>query len=164
MTTTEKVNISDLEVINTDEVLPDVNKPYIVQMKVDGVSYEFAGVLLGEQSSEAPEHRDHPDTLTAPKGVKCSKCRWLEVELYRRIDETPNVYVVITRGPSIVEGERDYEKIFFTESAFEVADLLTVRKTRSTQAPFMPPQHARVIAQAAAHDAALREVYKTVVA
>lgn len=164
MTITDKVNLADLEVINVDTDMPDINEPYIMQLTVEGVSYEFAGVLLAEGSSQADQHRDHPESATAPKGVKCSKCRWLEVEIYRRIDEDPNVYVVVTRGPSIVPDERDYEKIAFTESEYEVAELLTVRKTRGTQSTFMPPQHARALAQAAAHDPKLREVYRTVVA
>lgn len=164
MTITDKVNLADLDVINVDNDLPDVNEPYIMQLRVEGVAYEFAGVLLAEGSSQSDQHRDHPETDTAPKGVKCSKCRWLEVEIYRRIDETPNVYVVVTRGPSICEGERDYEKIAFTESEYEVAELLTVRKTRGVTSTFMPPQHARALAQAAAHDPKLREVYRTVVA
>ena len=159
MTITEKVNLADLEVINVDKELPDIDKPYIMQLKIEGQSYEFAGVLLAEGSSQSDMHRDHPDTATAPKGVKCSACRWLEVELYRRIDETPHVYVVVTRGPSICAGERDYEKITFTESPYEVVEVLTVRKTRGTQSTFLPPQHARAIAQAAAHDEGIRKAY-----
>ena len=164
MTITDKVDIQRLEVVNVDTDLPDINVPYIMQLTVEGKAYEFAGVLLAEGSSQADQHRDHPDTPRAPKGVKCSACRWLEVEIYRRIDEDPNVYVVITRGPSICEGERDYEKISFTESEYEVAEFLTVRKTRGPQSTFMPPQHARALAQAAAHDDKLRVVYQTVVA
>lgn len=171
MTITDKLDFSKLEVINVDKDLPDINEPYILQMKIEGVEYEFAGVMLAEASSQADTHRDHPDSDTAPKGVKCSACRWLEVEIYRKypdqgkFDDTRDyIYVVVTRGPSIVPDERDYEKISFTESEYEVAELLTVRKTRGTQSTFMPPQHARALAQAAAHDAKLREVYRTVVA
>lgn len=165
MTITDKdQSLQNLTVIDTDKELPDINTPYIMRMKVDGVAYEFAGVLLAEGSSEGAAHRDHPDTPTAPKGVKCSKCRWLEVEIYKRLDTDPHEYVVITRGPSRCEGEQNYAKIEFTESAFAVAELLTVRKTRGTMNTFMPPQHALAIAQAASHDAALREVYQSVVA
>jgi len=159
-----ELDVSDLEVINVDKELPDIAQPYIMQLKIENIDYEFAGVLLAEGSSQADTHRDHPDTDTAPKGVKCSACRWLEVEIYRRIDEDPQTYIVVTRGPSICEGERDYEKISFTESEYEVVELLTVRKTRGTQSTFLPPQHARALAQAASHDDKLREVYRTVVA
>ena len=164
VTSANSIDFANLDTINVDEELPDIDTPYIMSLTVEGITYEFAGVLLAEGSSQADQHRDHPDSATAPKGVKCSKCRWLEVEIYRRIDETPNVYVVVTRGPSIVPGERDYEKIAFTESEYEVAEFLTVRKTRGAQSTFMPPQHARALAQAAAHDPKLREVYRTVVA
>jgi hypothetical protein len=159
-----KTDFSHLDVVNVDKELPDINTPYIMQIKVEGQSYEFAGILLAEGSSQSDSHRDHADSDTAPKGVKCSACRWLEVELYRRIDEKSDVYVVVTRGPSICEGERDYEKITFTESAYEVVEVLTVRKTRGTQSTFLPPQHARALAQAAAHDEGLKDAYLSAVA
>jgi hypothetical protein len=164
MTTTDKVDISELETINVDEELPDIATPYIMKLTVESVPYEFAGIMLADQSSEAPEHRNHDGQATAPKGVKCSKCRWLEVEIYRRIDEFPTIYVVVTRGPSRIEGERNYAKIVFTESPFEVVEALTVRKTTGTQATFIPPQHARAIAQAAGHDEGMRRAYTQAVA
>lgn len=166
-----KIDLKDLEVVNVDRDLPTINKPHIMQLKVESVQYEFAGVLLAYGSSESNDHRDHPTTDYAPKGVKCSACRWLEVELYRKFPDPANfddtrtsIYVVVTRGPSMVPGERDYEKITFTESEYEVVEVLTVRKTRGTQSTFLPPQHARALAQAAAHDEKLREAYLGAVA
>jgi hypothetical protein len=176
MTTKNQVNhidIKDLEVVNIDRDLPTINKPHIMQLVVERQKYEFAGVLLAWGSFEDSDHRDHPNSDYAPKGVKCSACRWLEVELYRKFptalndddyDAQESTYVVVTRGPSIIPGERDYEKITFTESALEVLEVLTVRKTRGEQSTFLPPQHARAIAQAAAHDDGLREVYISAVA
>jgi hypothetical protein len=162
---------ADLEVIDVDRDLPTINKPYVMKLSVEKQKYEFAGVLLAWGSSESGDHRDHANTDYAPKGVKCSACRWLEVELYSKFPDQVNedngqgsMYVVVTRGPSIVPGERDYEKITFTESAYEVVEVLTVRKTRGTQSTFLPPQHARALAQAAAHDDGIKDAYLEAVA
>lgn len=167
----DQVDHKNLEVVNVDRDLPDINKPHIMQLKVERQQYEFAGALLAWGSSESGDHRDHPNSDYAPKGVKCSACRWLEVELYRKFSSSANddggqgnTYVVVTRGPSIVPDERDYEKITFTESAYEVVEVLTVRKTRGTQSTFLPPQHARALAQAAAHDEGLKDAYLQAVA
>lgn len=167
----DQVDHQNLEVVNIDRDLPDINKAHIMQLKVERQQYEFAGALLAYGSSESGDHRDHPNSDFAPKGVKCSACRWLEVELYRKFPDSANdddgqgnTYVVVTRGPSIVPEERDYEKITFTESAYEVVEVLTVRKTRGTQSTFLPPQHARALAQAAAHDDGLKDAYLQAVA
>lgn len=161
-----KMNLADLDVIDVDVDLPTIAKPYIFRLEVEKQKYQFAGVMLAYGSSESGDHRDHPNTTYAPKGVKCSACRWLEVELYLKYpdqvnddQQQGNVYVVVTRGPSIIPEERDYEKITFTESAYEVVEVLTVRKTRGVQSTFLPPQHARALAQAAAHDDGLKDAY-----
>lgn len=169
MTTKNQVDHSQLEVFdidNDDREMPVINKPHILQLTVEDREYSFAGVLLAWESSESNDHRDHPNSDYAPKGVKCSACRWLEVELYKRLPDSVNdddgqgpTYVVVTRGPSLIPGERDYEKITFTESAFAVVEVLTVRKTRGTQSTFLPPQHAMALAKAAAHDDGIKEAY-----
>lgn len=161
-----EVDFSQLEVFDTDRNVPQANRPYILQLKVDKVAYEFAGMLIGWSTSESATHRDHPDTDYAPKGVKCSACRWLEVELYIRFGEItpdgtdPDVYVVVTRGPSMIETETDYEKITFTESGYEVIELLTVRKGQNS---FIPPQHMRALAQAANFDARIEDIYTNMI-
>lgn len=139
---------------------------------------KFAGAILGSATSEHNSHRGHPGAEFAPKHVKCSACRWLEVTIYRRrvemtyaviVEPDPNApatytydYVIHTVGMSDVPGEVDFIRIHQTASAFEVVELLTVRRTNprtGVTTAFVPPQHARALAQAATLDDDLREAY-----
>ena len=129
---------------------------------------EFQGVIIGSASSEHDNHRGHPNTNWAPRRVKCSACRWLEVTIFlcrdgdpKTDDELTYSYVVQTVGLSNVPGEVDFERLWKTSSAFEVVELLTVRRsqTNGTTETFIPPQHARALAQAATLDEDIREAY-----
>lgn len=129
---------------------------------------EFQGAILGSASSEHTTHRGHPNKDYAPRRVKCSACRWLEVTIFlsrngdpKFLDELTYGYVVQTVGVSNVPGEVDFERLWTTSSAFEVVELLTVRRGQpngSTET-FIPPQHARALAQAATLDEDVREAY-----
>ena len=123
----------------------------------DGPRLSFDGALLGAATSESDLHRGHDGRTFAPKGVKCSACRWLTVAIYA----TSHGYVVHTVGASDVPDETDYEKITETASAFDVVELLTVRRARhgSPVETFVPPQYARALAQAASLDDGIREAY-----
>lgn len=170
MTISEKdlsdIDFTALEVFDVNRDVPPANHMFMMKLKVDGTDYTFPGKLIGYSTSESANHRDHPTTDYAPQKVKCSACRWLEVELYIKYsqDDDAPIYVVVTRGPSMVPGETDYEKITFTESPWEIVEVLTVRKPRSAGGNFMPPQHARALAQAANVDARIKEVYLEAVA
>lgn len=120
--------------------------------------HEFDGAVLGAASSESKLHRGHDPRTHAPRGVKCSACRWLEVTVFA----TSHGYVVHTVGVSEVPGESDYDRVTATESAFEVVELLTVRRPGTNGRPgetFVPPQYARALAQAASLDDGIREAY-----
>jgi hypothetical protein len=129
---------------------------------------EFQGAILGSASSEHETHRGHPKTTWAPRRVKCSACRWLEVTIFlsrsgdpKTDDELTYGYVVQTVGMSNVPGEVNFERLWTTSSAFEVVELLTVRRGQpnGTTETFIPPQHARALAQAATLDEDIREAY-----
>ena len=159
-------------------------------------SVRFEGRILGSASSEHANHRNHDGLNWAPKRVKCSACRWLEVTIYRRRTKVGgncalchgqgyerfdgvNVrcpdctdpkgqfvydydYVIHTVGVSEVPGEIDFVRIHQTSSAFEVVELLTVRRPNLTTGQtdaYMPPQHAMALAQAAILDEDLQEAY-----
>jgi hypothetical protein len=131
---------------------------------------EFHGHVLGNASSQQAGHRGHAGGW-APKRVKCSACRWLEVTIYLRLrrsdnpvsddDEPTYDYVVYTVGASNVPSEIDFIRLWQTTSAFEVVELLTVRRgqTDGSTETFIPPQHARALAQAASVDDDIREAY-----
>lgn len=120
---------------------------------------QFDGVLLGTGTSQRDEHTHHR-SRTARKGEKCSACRWFEVALYRRWftpDRSESDYVVHTVGVSTVPGEQRLSRVSFTTSAFEVLELLTVRKPDSD--PFIAVQSSRALAQAASRDEDIRDAY-----
>lgn len=129
---------------------------------------EFHGAIIGSATSERDDHRGHPGTEYAPRNVKCSACRWLEVTIYLRRNGDPSTndaptydYVIHTLGASDVPGEIDFVRLWETSSAFEVVELLTVRRNRApgNTETFIPVQHARALAQAASIDDEIREAY-----
>lgn len=137
--------------------LPTPALQHFVLQAPDG-PHEFDGAVLGAASSESKLHRGHDPRTYAPRGVKCSACRWLEVTVFA----TRTGYVVHTVGVSEVPGEDDYDKVTATDSAFEVVELLTVRRPGGNGRPgetFVPPQYARALAQAASLDDGVREAY-----
>lgn len=157
------VSLADLEQI---ELLGRDNDPFV-----------FHGKLLGAGSSLRDEHvHDRARDRYAPRGVRCSACRWFEVAIYRRyftegidletdpkspkiypIDPEPGDYVVHTVGASIVPNENRLSRISSTDSAFEVVELLTVR--RQNQEPWIPSQSSRALARAAETDDGIRDAY-----
>lgn len=118
----------------------------------------FRGVPIGDASSERGEHRGHPTTQWAPKKVKCSACRWLEVTIFLRAE---GGYVIHAVGISDVPDEVDYVRLWQTDSAFEAVELLTVRRPKpgGETIMFMPLPHARALAQASTVDDDIREAY-----
>jgi hypothetical protein len=155
--------MTNTSLTNLDPVSATALKLHRIEYAQDQQNHvlEFRGQLLGQASSESAIHRGHdpndPATRHAAKQVKCSACRWLEIQLYRRVGDGQTDYVVHTMGASNVPGEIDYERVTETPSAFEVVEALTVRKSRGDV--FMPPQHAKVLALAAEFDDGIREAY-----
>ena len=137
----------------------------------DDVIY-FHGRQLGFASSERDVH-DHPvsydanGTLVsfAPAGERCSACRWFEVQLFAvECELTSNdepidrraQYLVVTSGVSKVPGEVKMRRASWSDSAYEIIELLTQRRT---ERPFLPAPSARVLSQAAAWDDGIRIAY-----
>lgn len=65
-------------------------------------------------------------------------------------------YAVVTYGLTLVPGELTKRRVTWTDSAFEVIEVLT---QRNRQGAFLPATSARALAQAAPWDAALRDAY-----
>lgn len=103
---------------------------------------------------------------------RCSRCRWFEARVVRvdaelvtdskdpaleHAEPPSGRYLVLTYGRTRVPGEADKRRATWTDSGFEVVELL-VQRDRSEK-PFLPAASARVLAQAAEHDDGIREAY-----
>lgn len=130
---------------------------------------DFTGVVLGSVTSRWKTHTAHRGEY-APRGETCGACRWTEVTVYRRnLPSTPDPasaaspffadhdYVVYRVGRSVVPGETQRRRWDESTSPFSVVEFLTVRPDNGD--PYMPPQHARVLAEAAMLDHGLRDAY-----
>lgn len=121
----------------------------------DGQVHRIEGAFLGMGSSYRPEHKGHPATDWAPRGVHCSTCRWTELRLFRASD---NTLFVVNCGASDVPDERDLIRVSSVDTPFELVESLTTTDRR-TQKTVLPMPARRALAQAASHDAALRDAY-----
>lgn len=130
-----------------------------------GGTETFQGELLGEGSSFHRQHTHTTDYVAAGKNPangrnnRCQACRWQEAFIYDDTTDPKNpVYVVYTRGATIIPGERVYFNLNRTDSAMAVRELLTVRKESGV---FIPAPAKMALASAADLDDDLREVYDT---
>lgn len=153
---------------------------YILHGRGD-VEIEIRGALVGFATSKRDDHT-HPinstsNTFADPK-QRCSACRWFEVRIFTvqnqygeecTCNTTTNLhdadcseipisgkYLVLTYGITTVPGEETKRRASWTNSPYEIIELLT---QSGTSGPFMPSTSKRVIAQAAAFDDDIRQVY-----
>jgi hypothetical protein len=131
----------------------------IMLIDATGREVEIVGKLIGSATSYMPTHnhivpRDRPPA--APVN-KCSHCRWFEIQIFVCEDKS---YVVWTLGRSSLPGERTHHRVVMTPSAWEVVEILTVRKNTGGQSSaFLPMPSARALSQASAFDVDIREAY-----
>jgi hypothetical protein len=121
----------------------------------DGIEHTITGAFLGMGSTYRPEHKGHPATEWAPRGVHCSTCRWTELRLFRA-DDT-RLYVVKC-GASDIPTERDLVSVSAVDTPFELVESLTTTD-RHTHQRVLPMPARRVLAQASSHDPAVRDAY-----
>lgn len=138
----------------------------------DGEVLSFDGRLLGYASSHRESHDhavSHDDSgvlvTFAPPGERCSACRWFEVRIFEvenevndaeRLVDRRGRYLVVTAGMSQVPGEVEMRRVSWTDSGYEVVEILTQRRG---ERPFLPAPSARVLSQAAAWDNGIRDAY-----
>lgn len=124
------------------------------------------GRMLGFATSQRDVH-EHLADYAAP-GERCSACRWFEVRIYG-VDyeltgdgddyesiERRGRYLVLTSGVSVVPDEVIMRRAVWTDSPFEVVEVLTQRRGTT---PYLPAPSARVLSQAAAWDDGLSDAY-----
>jgi hypothetical protein len=139
--------------------LKQSKKPTITKHRLihsDGTSHEITAALLGFGTSER-EYHNHPEPRNFdefPETWKCSRCRWFEVSIFYIPED--DLYAVYTIGKSSLLGEEPRSKIQYTESAFEVIEILTDRRSPH---PRLPIAAARCIAQAASVDDDMTDAY-----
>lgn len=115
-------------------------------------------------------------------GSRCSACRWFEVRIFT-VDcvyadhctcptasdddndphdhdcgeESPeHKYLVLTYGITTVPGESHKRRAVWTDSPYEIVEILTQRNSSGT---FLPATSARVLSQAANCDDGIRDAY-----
>jgi hypothetical protein len=133
----------------------------------DGPPFRFVGQLLGSATSHMPEHNHVVPKNGAPLGAmsRCSACRWFEVAIYRLTITTvtggvgydAGSYLVHKMGMSAVHGEEQRNTLIFTDSPYEVVEILTVRG--GDRPPHLPMPSARVLSAAAVYDAGIKDAY-----
>lgn len=138
--------------------LPEV-RAWELASRDDAPRLTIQGRLLGFATSEVAQHDHHTDF--APRGQRCSACRWFEVRIFEVTEVLAPVddgrvsgvwhkepearFLVHTTGRSEVPSETDRIRAYWTDSGFEVIECLTVRKPNDT---FIPGPSARALAQA----------------
>lgn len=134
----------------------------------DGPPFRFVGQLLGNATSHMPEHNHPvPKTGTPANAVaRCSACRWFEVEIFRLtlsaasetgMNHEAGSYLVHKMGMSSAQGEEQRNTLIFTDSPYEVVEILTVRG--GNREPHLPMPSARVLSAAAVYDAGIKDAY-----
>jgi hypothetical protein len=137
------------------------------QVNASDGSYRFLGEQLSHTTSQWETHGHSAEF--AARGERCSACRWTEISLYRVPDTAlaaaqvePYIggplgkYLVVTEGRSIVPGERTFVKATWTNSPYDVIEILTQRRGERVT---MGIPAARALAIAAEWDDGINDAY-----
>ena len=121
----------------------------------DTIEY-VEGRLLGFSSSHRDSH-NHPlprDLSVYGDTWKCSACRWFEASIIHITDD--ETYAVYTVGRSALPGEKPRARVQFTDSAYELVEILTDRREGT---PRLSVASARCLAQASSTDKDIADAY-----
>lgn len=125
--------------------------------------YIFTGVKLGFGTSKRGSHLNHHPGTSAPRGVRCSGCRWTDTTIYW--SATDSKYIVHIVGRSIVDGERDKIRTAWADDADAVLDGLLISPPRHVRAHDtaleLPQPNADALTEAAECDGALAGVLQS---
>lgn len=136
-------------------------------------TFIVTGKLLGFASSETNQHSGHSSDF-APRGVRCSACRWFEVriiEVDEVIDELRNddniirqrktppqaQFLVHTVGRTEIPHERQYVRVEWCAGGPTILNALTVRKKNDT---FMTGSSHKALAMASEYNDDIRDAYE----
>lgn len=171
-------------VMNIPKHSSETTNDYIIVGRDDEI-IGFNGTFLAFASSKRDMHDHNVQHVVydngqsyAPPRSRCSACRWFEVTIYRVneefilpegasvgiIDDMSDYevidrrgrYLVVTAGVSVVPNEVIMRRTSWTDSPYEVVELLTQRRGSR---PFLPTPSARALSQAAAWDSGIQSAY-----
>lgn len=124
-----------------------------------GRETRWTGTFLGMGTSFKTDHMHHDDKPFAGHGQGCSRCRWIEIRLFREQEAGGFArYLVVRRGVSVVPGETDRITCTEVDGPFQAVETVTSRPEDGT-VPFMIRPAAFMLAQAAQHDTGIRDAY-----
>lgn len=146
---------------------PPATKAFTVPLRT-GKELDFTGRLLGSASSWQREHRPH-DGEHAPVGLRCSACRWIELEIYAvdqvlgqfdpdadqvrdNPEDPPARYLVHKRGMSNVEGEIELFNNTWIDRGLEVVRAMVYKDA-------LRGANRDAVAAAARHDPDIAKAY-----
>lgn len=171
-----------------------------VEIRIVGRLLAYGTSERDEHSHPVPGDapRGHPDRYAEP-GDRCSACRWFEVGIYAvagelagddrctcsggdggangwhedrcGVEPASGRYLVVTAGRTVVPDELDFRRAEFTDSPFDVVELLRVESRRdralrdrngipdAAARRSLPALSARALAQAAAFDGGIRDAF-----
>jgi len=121
---------------------------------------EFTGRVLGFGSSRHRNgtHNDHMPGTPVPRGQSCSACRWADVAIMGvGTDDNVPMFLVVTIGKSMIEGEDQRVSTTWTPDALEVLKSLYV-KSKNGHPPKIPIPNATAFRAAAAVDKSIDRV------
>lgn len=125
--------------------------------------YTFTGAKLGFGTSRRGSHINHHPNTFAPRGTRCSGCRWTDTQIFW--SATDQRYIIHIVGRSIVPGEHDKIRTAWAEDADDVLDGLLIsppRHVRSSQGDTtleLPQPNADALQEAAEQDSDLAAVF-----
>lgn len=126
-------------------------------------SYAFTGVKLGFGTSRRGSHLNHPPGTSAPRGVRCSGCRWTDTTIYWSATDTK--YIVHIVGRSVAPGEHDKIRTAWADDPDSVLDGLLISPPRhlrtSDTSLELPQPNADALTEAAECDRALADVLRS---
>lgn len=126
----------------------------------DGEPVRLEGAFLGMSSSHRYRHTAHEGEF-APRGERCSACRWFEPRIFRETGGMER-FLLHHTGVSGAPGETDRIRVEYALTATEVIEVLVTRRTLAggAQETFLTTPAARVLAQASGFDDELHEAYQ----
>lgn len=120
--------------------------------------------LLGLSTSHRADHEwrgepNHPGQEYAPKGMRCSACRWFESRIFRETHDRKR-FLVHNVGRSSVPGEETYVRLDWCLNAHEVLEVMMSRDPDRSLLPSFTAPAAKVLSQAAGFDTDMRDAWE----
>lgn len=123
------------------------------------VEREITGRLIGSSSSGQDAHQSHT-TEWADRKVRCSRCRWIEIDIYTDVTDNGQSYryLVHTVGRSDVPGEKDLARFKLVKNAMSVVEALVTVQGPEARLTVVARE---ALAEASGYDEDIREEFRS---